>query len=201
MPPDARYTTTAIILHWSMALLILANVVLAWSFNFLPDGAVRPIIDTHKSIGITVLGLAALRVLWRVSHSPPSLDSTYARWEHRLSQWVHGFLYLLLFALPVSGWLHDSAWKEAASHPMSLFGLIPWPRIHAIAVLDAARKESLHTLFGNLHTWFSYALYALFVLHVGGALKHQFLDRLPELQRMWPQRNARSADPQVERIA
>lgn len=190
---DARYTMTAIVLHWIVALLILVNVALAWSFNYVPDSSVRLIIDTHKSVGITVLGLAALRVFWRSAHPPPALDPIYARWERRSARWVHGLLYLLLFAMPVSGWLHDSAWKDAATHPMALFGVIPWPRIHAIAALDPVRKESMHTLFGHLHAWFSYAFYGLFVLHVVGALKHQFFDRQPELQRIWPQRNARSA--------
>lgn len=184
--PDTSYTRTAVILHWLVAFAILVNVALAWSFSYLPDRDVRFVIDTHKSIGITVLGLATLRLLWRFSHPRPAFDPLYDRWERRLAHWVHGLLYLLLFALPMSGWLHDSAWKDAATHPMSLFNLIPWPRIHAISALEPARKESLHTLFGSLHTWCSYALYALFVLHVGGALKHQFLDRRPALPRMWP---------------
>jgi cytochrome b561 len=103
-------------------------------------------------------------------------------------------LYGLMFALPLSGWLHDSAWKDAATHPMRLFGLAPWPRIPAIATLEPALKESLHTLFGQMHTWFGYALYALFLLHVLGALKHQWYDREPELQRMLP---GRAAHPPV----
>jgi cytochrome b561 len=146
---------------------------------------VRQVIDTHKSIGIMVLGLATLRLLWRLSHPQPAVDPSHARWERRLARWVHALLYLLLFAMPLSGWLHDSAWKDAATHPMSLFGFIPWPRISAISTLDPARKESLHALFGSLHAWCSYALYGLLVLPVGGALKHQFLDRRPSLQRMW----------------
>jgi cytochrome b561 len=189
----SRYTTTAIILHWGLALLIAVNVALAWSFDHLPDRAVRPVIDMHKSIGITVLGLAMLRVLWRYLHPPPALDPAYAAWERRSARWVHGLLYLLLFAMPVSGWLHDSAWKDAATHPMFLFGFIPWPRIQPVAALNPALKESLHTLFGRVHTAFAYALYGLFVMHVSGALKHQFLDGQPELQRIWPERLRRTA--------
>ena len=91
-----------------------------------------------------------------------------------------------MLALPVSGWLHDSAWKDAATHPMQLFGLVPWPRIHPIAALDPVLKESLHTVFGQMHAWFADALYVLFFLHVIGALKHQLFDREPLLQRMLP---------------
>jgi len=183
-----RYTTTAVVLHWIIALLLAVNIALALSVDHLPDAAVRPVIDAHKSIGITVLGLVLIRLLWRLSHKPPPLATRYSRWERRIAGAVHLMLYGLMFALPLSGWLHDSAWKDAATHPMRLFGLVPWPRIQAIASLEPALKESLHTLFGQLHTWFGYALYALFLLHVLGALKHQLYDREPELQRMLPRR-------------
>jgi cytochrome b561 len=183
-----RYTTTALVLHWAIALLLAVNIALALSVDHLPDAAVRPVIDTHKSIGITVLGLVLIRLLWRLSHKPPPLATRYARWERRIAGAVHLMLYALMFALPLSGWLHDSAWKDAATHPMRLFGLVPFPRIQAIAMLEPAMKEALHTLFGQLHTGFGYALYGLFLLHVLGALKHQWYDREPELQRMLPRR-------------
>ncbi|MFM9458759.1 cytochrome b, partial [Streptomyces europaeiscabiei] len=80
-----RYTGFAITLHWLVAVLIGANLVLIWSVNAVPDAYVRPLINTHKSIGITVLGLAILRLLWRVTHAPPSLPTQYQRWERRLS--------------------------------------------------------------------------------------------------------------------
>ncbi|MGA3158044.1 MAG: cytochrome b/b6 domain-containing protein [Steroidobacteraceae bacterium] len=187
-PPlaPARYTRVAMLLHWLIALLILINVTLALSVDSLPEGWERPIIDTHKSIGITVLGLVLLRLLWRIAHRPPPLPASYPRWEKISAHLAHGLLYLLILALPISGWLHDSAWKDAATHPMRLFNLFPWPRIGVVMRTEPATKEALHTLFGNLHTWFGYALYVLFALHVLGALKHQFLDKEPELQRMLP---------------
>lgn len=182
-----KYTRIAIVLHWLIAVLIVANVLLAWSVDYLPDADVRPVIDTHKSIGITVLGLALMRVLWRLSHRPPPLPADYPRWERRAAHLAHALLYVLIVALPVSGWLHDSAWKDAPSHPMTLYGIVPWPRIAAVADVEpAAAKEVLHERFGLIHAWFGYLLMALFVLHVGAALKHQYRDRHPELQRMLP---------------
>jgi len=181
-----RYTATAIVLHWVIALFIVINVGLALSVDHLPDSAVRPVIDLHKSIGITVLGLVLLRVLWRLSHTPPPLTDRYSLWERRAAHAAHALLYGLMLALPLSGWLHDSAWKLADTHPLQLFGLIPFPRIPFITALDPDLKESLHGVFGHWHTWFAYALYVLFGLHVGGALKHQLFDRESELQRMWP---------------
>ena len=179
-----RYTRIAVILHWLVAALIVANVGLALSVDFLPDEWGRPIIDTHKSIGITVLGLVLLRLLWRAGHPPPRLPTVYPRWERIGAQAAHGVLYALMLLLPLSGWMHDSAWKDAATHPMQLFGLIGWPRIGYIEHIEPVMKESLHDTFGWIHTALGYVLYALFALHVGAALKHQFIDREPELQRM-----------------
>ena len=172
--------------HWIIALLITVNVTLALSADYLPDDWVRPVIDTHKSIGITVLGLAVLRLLWRATHRPPPLPLAYPRWERLVAHLAHAALYLLIFALTLSGWLHDSAWKDAASHPMTLFGLVPWPRVGWVMHAEPAFREALHDRFGALHTWAGYVLYGLFALHVLGALKHQWLDRQPELQRMLP---------------
>ena len=181
-----RYTTTAIVLHWLIALLIAVNVGLALTVGWFPDSAVRTVIDTHKSTGITVLGLVLVRLIWRYRHAPPALPAGYPAWERRAAHAAHIALYALILALPLSGWLHDSAWKDAASHPMSLFGTVPWPRIGWITSLEPGLKEQLHDRFGALHAWLGYALYALFAAHVAGALKHQWLDRHRELQRMWP---------------
>ena len=181
-----RYTRLAIFLHWTMALFLVFNIGLAWSVDYLPDSAVRPVIDVHKSIGITLLGLILMRILWRVSHPPPPLTLRYSAWERRGAHGAHLLLYGLMLALPLSGWLHDSAWKDAATHPMRLFGLIPWPRISLITALEPATKERLHAVFGQIHGWFADALVTLFVVHVLGALKHQWVDREPELQRILP---------------
>lgn len=182
----ARYTGVAMILHWIVAALLILNVALGLSADYIPDSYVRSVIDLHKSIGITVLGLVILRVLWRVSHKPPAMPKTYAPWERLAAHAAHGALYLVILALPVSGWMHDSAWKGAASHPIFLYGLIPWPRIGWIENVEPHHKETLHTVFFSVHVYAAYALYALLALHIIGALKHQFWDREPELQRMLP---------------
>jgi cytochrome b561 len=186
-----KYTRVAVLLHWLIALLILTNVTLGLTVALLPDGAlsdaaIRLVIDTHKSIGITVLGLAIVRVLWRATHRPPPLPAQFPGWERVAAHLAHVALYVLIFALPLTGWLHDSAWVAAATHPMYLYGLVPWPRIGFIMNLDAATKEQLHTQFGALHTACSYALYGVLALHVAGALKHQWIDRHSVLRRMMP---------------
>ncbi len=184
MNEPSRYTQPAIVLHWLIAALMVINVALVLSVDYLPDAWVRPVIDTHKSTGITVLGLALMRLLWRFSHTPPALPSAYKRWERIAAHWAHGLLYALMLAMPLSGWMHDSAWKDAATHPMKLFGLVPWPRLEWITTLEPAYKEHLHDLFGGWHKALGYALYLLVGLHVAAAFKHQFIDRHDELQRM-----------------
>jgi cytochrome b561 len=186
-----RYTHIAMLLHWVIALLIVANIALGLSAALLPssilsDSGVRMVIDTHKSIGITVLGLAILRVLWRLTHRPPPLPSVFAGWEKATAHAAHIALYVLIFALPLSGWMHDSAWSAAASHPMTLFGVVPWPRIGFLMHFEPGFQEQVHTQLGTLHTLCGYALYAVLALHILGALKHQWIDRHPVLGRMLP---------------
>ena len=153
-----RYTRTAMLLHWLVAALIIGNLVLVWTIDWFPDALVRPAIDTHKSIGITVLGLAVLRLLWRLSHRPPALPRSYPRLERVGAHAAHLLLYALILGLPLSGWIHDSAFKNAAAHPLYLFGLVPWPRISFIMALDPATKERVHSFWFQVHASLAYAL-------------------------------------------
>jgi cytochrome b561 len=182
--PALRYTRVAAVLHWLVAALIVVNLTLGLTTDYFPDDWARPVIDLHKSIGLTVLGLVLMRILWRLSHPPPPLPSSYSRLERIGAQAAHGVLYLLILLLPLSGWLHDSAFKDAAAHPLRLFWVVPWFRIGAIANLDPATKESVHSAFFAVHAWSAYLLMAVVALHILGALKHQFIDREAELQRM-----------------
>jgi cytochrome b561 len=184
-----RYTGIAITLHWLIAVLIIVNVALAWMWDggVIPDAKVRFAIDWHKSIGILVLGLAIMRLLWRATHRPPPMPIGFQRWEIRLSSITHVLLYIVIFGLPLSGWIMDSAWKEAASRPMQFLGSgMQWPRLGFIMTMDPVTKEAIHGGFGAMHELAAKLLYVLFALHVGGALKHQFIDRERELQRIWP---------------
>ncbi len=179
-----RYTRTAIVLHWLIAIGIIGNIALAWIWPYAADESVRPMIDFHKSLGITVLGLVLMRILWRLTHQPPTMAQGYKPWEVRTAHIVHWLLYLVMFAMPLTGWIMDSAWKDAATHPMQLFGLFEWPRLGFIMNLDPVTREKVHTVFGAGHGLTAKLVYALVVLHVVGALKHQ-LEGHKELQRMW----------------
>ena len=184
MPTNERYTRTAIILHWLVALGIVINLILVWTVDYAPDDRQRSMIDLHKSIGITVFGLALLRILWRYSHRPPELPAAFARWEQLAAKLVHIGLYGVMIGLPVSGWLHDSAWKAAAEHPLELFQAIPFPRAGWVMATEPVAREQLHKLYGSIHELLGTVLYVLLGLHIVGALKHQIIDRYPLLARM-----------------
>jgi len=169
-----RYTGIAIILHWLVALGLLINVAVIWVYPFFDDQYIRFAIDSHKSIGITLLGLALLRLTWRLSHPPPAYPIKQAFIERFLAKATHILLYGLMLLLPLSGWMHDSAWKAANEVKMYWFGLFEWPRFSWIMEMEAQQKEMLHSVFGGFHTWFSYLLYALVVLHLAAAMKHHF---------------------------
>ncbi len=179
-----RYTTPAIALHWVIAALIGLNLILGLSFAFLPKSGLHPFVSLHESFGITVLGLALMRLLWRLTHRPPPLPD-YPVWQQKAAHRVHALLYALMFALPLTGWAYASAWKGAGASSMRLFWTLPWPRIGFFAHLAPATRQAWHTALGQLHYAVALLLTALFVLHVTAVLKHQFVDRIPELQRMW----------------
>ncbi|MBV8971945.1 MAG: cytochrome b [Sphingomonadaceae bacterium] len=182
--PD-RYTRLAMVFHWTIAALIIANVIGIWTIDYFPENAQRPLINLHKSIGLTVLGLAVMRILWRVTHAPPPAPAGQHGWERTLAHLAHFALYAVIIGLPLTGYMHDSAFKGAAEHPLTWFGLFEVPRIGWIQAIGQPDKEGLHKLFFSWHAAFATVFYGLFALHVIGALKHQWLDRQRELQRMW----------------
>ncbi|MBN8809458.1 MAG: cytochrome b [Sphingomonas sp.] len=183
-----RYTRTAIWLHWLVAIGVIANIALAWIWP-LGDSHptigeyVRPMIDTHKSIGLTVLGLAILRLLWRIGHRPPAFPPSYQPWERTLAHIVHWGLYFVIFAMPITGYVMDSAYEHAAATPLHLFGTIEFPRLGFVMNLPPDSKKWVHDTFGEAHELIAKLVYALVVLHLAGALKHQFQGQR-ELRRM-----------------
>ena len=92
----------------------------------------------------------------------------------------------VMFLLPFTGYLHDSAWVGAPTHPIVLYGLVPFPRIGFIEAMGPETKEHLHSLFFGWHVWLGYILYGLVALHILGVVKHHAVDHEEELQRMLP---------------
>lgn len=167
-----RYTTTAIVLHWLMALLIFAVLPLGLYMHDLKLSPTKlQLYSYHKWIGVTLLLLAVLRVLWRITHKPPAI--LMPRWQHLASSAVHFLLYGLFIAIPMSGWLMSSA-KGVQT---VWFGVLPLPDL-----ID--KDKALGHLLGAVHESLSYTLLALVALHIAAALKHQLIDRDNLISRM-----------------
>jgi cytochrome b561 len=185
-----RYNKTAIAIHWLVAILVAANIAAIWSAGLFEKGTRQAIIDTHQSIGISVLALTLLRVANRTFYGAPPFPTLYSRLVAKLAKATHSLLYLLTVFLPLSGWIHDSAWKFAANFPMKLFFLVPWPRISLIETLGTLPKAEVYSSSGAAHVFLSYVLYVILALHILGTLKHHVFDRFPAIDRMLPAGNA-----------
>ncbi|WP_297351116.1 cytochrome b [Paraburkholderia sp.] len=171
------YTRTAIAFHWLIALLIVCGFALGWVMTDIPGFTPAKLryFSWHKWIGVTVFGLSVLRILWRATHDAPPLPRRISSWQRGAAHFVHLLLYVLIVAIPVSGYLYSSA----ANVPVVYLGLVPLPRL-------IAPDPVLKVLLKNIHITLNYTLLVLFVLHVAAALKHQWLDRDGLLSRMIP---------------
>jgi cytochrome b561 len=177
--PDApvRYGAVAIALHWLMAIVLTALVVMGLYMVSLPDVGFDTkkivLILYHKQIGMFALALALLRLAWRTGHALPALVETLPEWQKVAARLVHLCLYGLMFALPVTGWLMSSA----AGFPVSLLGLFDLPDL-------VPHDDYLFQAFVQAHKWSGYALIALTSVHAGAALTHHFVDKDETLKKM-----------------
>jgi cytochrome b561 len=171
-----RYGAVAQSFHWIIAGLIVTQFVLGWTAAGLPIGLHKlAVLARHKSFGMTVLMLAVLRLIWRVRHAPPPLPAGMSRVERRLARATHAAFYVLLFTLPVSGWLMSSAKKFS----VSWFGLFTWPDL-------IGKSESAFEMLRTTHHGLGLVLFSIAVLHILAALKHHFLNKDDVLLRMLP---------------
>jgi len=179
-----RYSTVAIVLHWLIALLILANIGLALTFQNIPKGLLEfKLIQLHKSFGMTVLLLSVLRLAWRLFNPPPP-EPAMPKWQLVVSQIVHWGFYVIMIGMPLSGWIMVSA--STYNLPTLLYGAIPWPHIAAVHNLPMASRKAVDDAMGLTHLTLAWIAYGLILLHVAAALKHQFFDRDNLLFRMAP---------------
>jgi cytochrome b561 len=180
--PAARYSRTAIALHWLLALMIIGSFAVGTYMVDLPFSVQRlKLYNWHKWAGVVVLTLSFVRLAWRLTHRPPALPAAVAAampaWQHWAHHGTHGALYALFFAVPLLGW----AYSSAAGFPIVLFGVLPLPDFMPV-------DKALAEVIKPFHKYAAYSLAALVLLHVAAALKHQFIDRAGLLTRMLPGR-------------
>jgi cytochrome b561 len=177
-PDLARYSRVAIWLHWIIAALIAVNLLLGFFHEDFAKPVRAVMMGWHKSIGFTLVALTLARILWRFTHRPPAFDPAMKGWEVGLARLVHGLFYVLLLAIPLSGWLIVSS--GAKVNPTSFYWLFN------IGPLPVTPGEGLHDFAEEAHELLGYAMLALLGLHVGGALKHHFDGHRHLIGRMAP---------------
>lgn len=178
--PPKRYSAVAVVLHWLLALVILAMFGVGLYMTDLPFSPQRlKLYNWHKWAGVTFLALTLLRLVWRMTHRPPALPLALTRtmpgWQTRAYHATHHVMYLLFFAVPLVGW----AYSSAAGFPIVWFGQIPLPDLLPV-------NKELAELIKPLHKLLALALMALAGLHIAAAVKHQWVDRDGLLGRMLP---------------
>ena len=182
---DARYTKVAITLHWVIALsimgLIAAGLIMTTD-DLLPKSLQFQTFQLHKSLGLTVLVLSFLRLVWRLTHTPPPLPPGMKAWEKLAANGTHWAFYVLMFALPLSGWalVSTSAWGL----PTIWFGLFEWPHLPVLSTME--NKEALNDVAGEAHEILAWIAITLICMHIGAALKHHVINRDDVLTRMLP---------------
>lgn len=196
MPMPTRYTPVAIALHWVIALCIIAMIPMGlWMTSAISDPATQAlayrVFQIHKSIGFLILGLTALRIFWRLTHPVPPLPATMKPWEGLAARAAHVAFYGLMLALPLTGWLYVSAgWAVSTDRalvvPTSWFGLFGVPHLPWIGEASTALRRTVAFQAMGAHSMLAWGAVALIVLHIGAALKHQFIERDGVLAHMVP---------------
>ncbi len=183
----SRYTSVAISLHWLIALLIIGLIAIGKYMDGLEetDHLRFELIQWHKSFGILVLLLIVIRILWRLTHKPPQLTVAMAAWEKFAASATHVLLYLLMLAIPISGWVMVSA--SPLNLATELFGAVPWPHL-PLGTADGYSDSARETIAGGAHQahhLLANGLLALVILHTAAALRHQFIFKDNLISRMW----------------
>jgi cytochrome b561 len=174
-PPGRwRYAAPAIVLHWTLAVMIASMLGVGWYMMSIEDDPGSEwYFDLHKSFGIVVFALVLLRIVWRLSHKPAPLPQSVPGWEVKSSILAQRALYACMFLMPVLGFIGASYSKEG----VRFFGL----QLPALAVPN----HDLAERFFGLHSALAWVLVALVALHAAAGLKHLLVDKDGVFQRMW----------------
>lgn len=174
----SRYSSTAIVLHWTIALLIVANLAIGLGHESVGEARIAMLMGLHKSIGLTVLVLALVRLGWRLGHDVPPLPAGMPGWQVLAARGTHIFFYAAMIGLPLTGWLMSSA--SPVRFPLNFFGLFDLP------FLPVAQSRPQAGFWSETHELLAFATIGVLALHIAGALKHHFFDRDDVLVRMLP---------------
>lgn len=174
-----QYGSVSKCFHWGVFILVALMLICGFFMEDLPDSMQGTTYMLHKSTGILILGLIILRLFWRWINITPVLPSATPVLLRFAAHLVHAFLYILLIAMPISGWILSTA----AGRIPAFYGLInmPFPGIE--------KSKEIATIAGNAHEFIAYALLFVIIVHIAAGLKHHFMDKDDILIRMMPNRN------------
>jgi len=176
MQAPNRYSPAQKWLHWSMALLILLMVAIGLTMTNLDDGAPKDrLYELHKSIGVTILALALVRLAVRWRRGAPPLEPGVPAWQGAAARASHYALYALIVLVPLAGWTATSS----CCPPVNLFWTVP-------VTLPAPGGEAFSKAVFRIHFGLAFALIAVVAIHVAGALQHHLIRRDRTLLRMLP---------------
>jgi len=175
IPTALAYTRTAIVLHWLTVALIATGFTLGtWMVDLPIAPQTLRVYAYHKWIGITVFLVTLVRLGWRVAHPVP-LSAGLPSWQRRAAVASHVALYVLMFAIPVSGWLFSSA----SGVQVVYLGVVALPNL-------VAKDDALAAVLKSVHFALNFTLLSLVLVHAGAALRHHFVQRDRVLVRMLP---------------
>lgn len=179
-----RYTRVAVFLHWVIALGIVGLIVLGLTMTHanLPLMRKFQLYQLHKSLGITVLLAAVVRLAWRLTHRPPPLPAHMTGLEQSAAEGGHLLLYVLLFGVPLTGWALVSA--SVLDIPTFLYGHIHWPDLPILPTLP--HKDRVEAALKSVHHYAAWTLIVLIAGHIAAALRHHLYQRDDVLWRMLP---------------
>lgn len=171
-----RYTGTAKFLHWLILALLIGQFIIAWTMpNIGRNTPVTTLISLHFTIGVVIMAVAVVRLVWRLTHPEPRPLDGVPPWQTGTAHIVHWLLYVLLFVVPLLGWINAS-WRGM---PVVMFGL-ELPKLIATRATGWRWTGDVHGMLSN------YAMLALVGLHVAAALYHHVIRRDGVLKRMLP---------------
>jgi cytochrome b561 len=174
----SHYGLITRLLHTLIALLIIAQIIIALMMEYMSGKIVGTLYFVHKSLGLTLLFLAIIFIVWRFFNPRPKLPTATPLWQRIAANTVQFCLYLLILIMPLSGWLMSNA----AGYPPSFWG---WFTLGA----PIAQSKALASLFDSIHVICAWLISILIIIHVLGALKHYWIDKDKVLQSMFCGKN------------
>jgi len=170
---SSQYNRYTKVLHWIMAVFIIANIILAFYMDDLPKEEKLQFVLLHRSLGVLILQLAVIRIIWILLHAAPPMPAKIPALEVKLGKILQHTFYLLMIILPVTGFIMT----VTAGKTVAFFGLYELPLLFE-------KNHDIHEIFEDIHVYLGWLMTAFVVLHIGAGLYHRYKND-GVFDRMW----------------